>query len=255
MTPAPKPAKSKPRRWLELFLFSLVLYLPIAAASFPLLALVEFSETGVLLWKDLPGLAGFVGLIWLLFSLAAAACVFFATSWFLGRGQPKLDRWNRLDLSRPSWRSLAVGLGAALATYGLFYYLSALLIHAGLVDSAQSQEIELAVGVLAQSRWGLFWGFIVIGLLFPLIEEIIFRRLFYRSLVDLVPGWLVLPVSAISFGLLHPPLLAMIGATLFAVATILVYRWSGNLWPAVLMHAANNTLALSLVVLEGGTGF
>lgn len=83
----------------------------------------------------------------------------------------------------------------------------------------------------------------------PLVEEIVFRGVVQRSLERRLGAAAAIPLAALVFAALHllprvlVPLLVM-GAALGFVA------WATrSLWPAVVMHVANNALAYAALVL------
>jgi hypothetical protein len=75
----------------------------------------------------------------------------------------------------------------------------------------------------------------------PLVEETVFRGVLIERFAvkwSLAVGILV---SAVGFGLLH---VDPVGAGMFGVVTALLYLRTGSLWPGILIHAANNLVAL-----------
>jgi uncharacterized protein len=87
-----------------------------------------------------------------------------------------------------------------------------------------------------------------IALIFPIIEELLFRGvLLHRWALK----WGTLPAalwSSTIFALLH---IDMIGAFVFGLAMCLAYTRTGSLVVPIVLHAVNNALALVLSYFEG----
>ena len=240
-----KPTGSRVLGWLELASVSSVALIVLGL----LLILSEqlLLEPGFRL--ELEGLPGRLNLsralaygVWLLL-----LTVFLI--WRLDRGRAKSGWLARLDLTRPGWPALGWGLIALLAAYGLSFSLILLLSQLELVNLDQRQ----AIGYSLSRDWSLVWAFLTLAVLVPIGEELLFRRWLWRRLVELGPSWLALPLASLAFGLVHlPPALAALDTLIFALAAILIYRRFGNLWPAIMMHAVKNAVAVSLLVAGAG---
>ncbi len=79
-------------------------------------------------------------------------------------------------------------------------------------------------------------------LLAPMLEELVFRGLLFRSLLRHMNGWLAASISALLFAAIHWSWPAFIN--LFIVG--LLYAWltikSNSLWPAFIAHVIHNGL-------------
>lgn len=81
----------------------------------------------------------------------------------------------------------------------------------------------------------------------PITEEFIFRGLFLKRLgykFNLKAGLLI---SSFIFGVFH---FDIIGSFMFGIVLGLIYTWTNNLLYPILIHMANNLLALSLDLLH-----
>lgn len=89
---------------------------------------------------------------------------------------------------------------------------------------------------------------VVVVLVAPVAEEILFRGLAYRALRNAMPAWPAAALIGSGFGAIHysgpdsvgvlVPL-AVLGATF-----CLLYEWTGSLWTPIALHIANNALAV-----------
>lgn len=94
---------------------------------------------------------------------------------------------------------------------------------------------------------------ILIGLVFPLAEEILFRGILYRWLRGRLGIAGAAGLSAIAFAALHSipeliPAIAVLGVIL-----ALLYELSGSLWTSVLAHAVYNSINVLLLYVLLGT--
>jgi membrane protease YdiL (CAAX protease family) len=98
------------------------------------------------------------------------------------------------------------------------------------------------------------------GLLVPFAEELYFRGLIHRWFWARYPGrlWLRVGASSLLFALGHFDNPGVAASSFFLGALCaLVFERTGSLWLPAAVHAANNSLAVSLVYLalvaQGGT--
>jgi hypothetical protein len=82
----------------------------------------------------------------------------------------------------------------------------------------------------------------------PLVEELFFRGLLLRSLLERTRPALAIPVSAVLFGLAHFEALQFGGLAVFGlVLGVLAWR-TGRLGPSIGAHAAFNAAAVAALV-------
>ncbi len=121
----------------------------------------------------------------------------------------------------------------------LFLTLSAEALILSLAGLDDSQKVELVISNLS------IFAVIVAATIGPLAEEVFFRG-FLQKHAGVVITAIIFAVLHISFG----SLTELVGA--FTAGIILGY-WikyrSNSLWPAILAHAAYNTLSLFLVLV------
>ncbi len=167
--------------------------------------------------------------------------------WLAFRG---VDGWARLGLRRPEGPWIGpllllelgvVGVGAAWA--GVL----ALVGHDGL-----DQQVARAFGPEGGGlSLGLALGLAVIAA--PVLEELLFRGLLQRVVVDRRGVRVGVVVTALLFGAMHlaeplsvPPLVVL------GLATGWLRERTGSLWPPILLHVLNNGLAAALAVAASG---
>ncbi len=91
---------------------------------------------------------------------------------------------------------------------------------------------------------GSFLGAVVVAVIgAPLIEEIVFRGIVFRSLRRVSPPWVAILVSSVLFGLYHMNTVQIVYATLMGLVAGIIYEKSNNLLFPILVHVANNLVA------------
>lgn len=89
------------------------------------------------------------------------------------------------------------------------------------------------------------WGYLAVGLLAPVAEELVFRGAILRSLLAWKPErhWLGIVVTALLFALVHGNPAQMPHAFLVGLLLGWMYYRTGSIVPCVAYHWVNNTLA------------
>lgn len=90
------------------------------------------------------------------------------------------------------------------------------------------------------------WGYLVVCILAPLAEEVIFRGAVLRTMLEHWEGskrWTAIIISALLFGIAHMNPAQMPHAFLLGLLIGWLYERSRSLIPCVVLHCANNTIA------------
>lgn len=186
-----------------------------------------------------PGLDTYAGLIAAQALLGAA---FLGTALFIAHeGDGMRAALSRLGARRFAPRAIGLVALAYLA------YLVGLALYASLVVTPEQQDIARDLGLDSDTLAAAF-SVLLIGGLAPIAEELFFRGMLFGGLRVYVPFLPAALISGAVFGSLHlttgasavPPLI------LFGFLLAWVYERSGSIWPAVILHAINNSLALAL---------
>lgn len=143
---------------------------------------------------------------------------------------------------------LAVGVGGQLILVPLLY------LPWEAVNHHLSKELSKPAQQLAGGYHGVELA--IIGVLVsvgaPIVEELYFRGLLLRSLVNrLQPMWGLqwgvigsVVIDALLFGLAHFEPLQFLGLAAFGVVLAVVARWSGRIGPTIFAHAAFNAVTV-----------
>lgn len=100
------------------------------------------------------------------------------------------------------------------------------------------------------------WGWIAVGMLVPIAEEMVFRGAILRTLLNLCGHrwrWGAIVLSALLFGLAHGNMAQLLNATLLGCLLGWLYYRSGSIAPGIVFHMVNNSVAVLLVRMMPGS--
>ena len=150
-----------------------------------------------------------------------------------------------LRLCRAGRRWLLTGLAAGV---GLHLVAAAVVLAWMHLTGDTTNPQQYLVDGAARGGW-TFVGMVVFGgLAVPFAEELFFRGVVYTALRR-YGSVLATLGSAALFGIAHGVSVLLLVAFLFGVVNAVLMERSGSIWPAVIAHATNNTIALVLAFL------
>ncbi len=145
-------------------------------------------------------------------------------------------RWAEVS---PNWlrsRPWAVLIWSVIAALGLVIPSLWLQEHMPELPNISESQFEQLLG----NRW----GYLAVGLLAPLAEEIVFRGAILRALLNTRwSPWLAIAVSALLFGVAHLNPAQFPHAFIIGMLLGWMYWRTGSILPAVAYHWANNSVA------------
>jgi len=151
-------------------------------------------------------------------------------------------KWTPLTrdyLQSKPWGAL---LWVALFTLGTIIPLEFTYEHLGIEMDANTEQVFAS---LMKEPW----GYVAIGILAPLAEEIVFRGAILRTLLGMVSKknhWVAIMISAAFFGVAHGNVAQFVNALLMGLLLGWMYYRTKSLVPGILMHWVNNTMAYIL---------
>ena len=151
-----------------------------------------------------------------------------------------LTRWAQVSptwLRTRPWSVLIWSVVAALGTIIPSTWVQELMPE---LPNWVEQEFEL----ILKNRW----GYLSIGLLAPLSEEIVFRGAILKSLLSSsrLPAWGAIALSALMFALIHMNPAQMPHAFVIGLLLGWMYWRTGSILPGMAYHWANNSIAYVL---------
>ena len=151
-------------------------------------------------------------------------------------------KWTPLTrdyLQSKPWGAL---LWVALFTLGTIIPLEFTYEHLGIEMDANTEQVFAS---LMKEPW----GYVAIGILAPLAEEIVFRGAILRTLLGMVSKknhWVAIMISAAFFGVAHGNVAQFVNALLMGLLLGWMFYRTKSLVPGILMHWVNNTMAYIL---------
>lgn len=149
-------------------------------------------------------------------------------------------------------RTISVGI---LIMY-IVSFVSSVLSQALTSSSSANQD---GINEMTSSTWGFISLFLVIGILGPIVEELIFRRALFQVLKN---NTISIIISSLSFGLLH--MSNQSGTVLDFFAILIPYVTAGfvfsslyvisnkNILVPIACHITNNAVSLLIVAFSSG---
>lgn len=192
--------------------------------------------------------SGEVPLGFMLGTLVAQAVAMAGGVWLMGLKRRGYT-WAGIGLRPISWRWVAASVGIFVVMRIAVTLIVLLMAQAG-ITSMQAQALAPA---------GFTWFSAITmtaltGLAIPIVEEIFFRGVVYRWMRDKWGVVVGVIVSGLVFGIAHFEPATVVPAIVMGFVLALTYEKSGSLWPPILIHMLNNTLALVALYAFLGTG-
>ncbi len=118
-------------------------------------------------------------------------------------------------------------------------YLIVAILYSNLIGEPKQEDIAESFGSIPVQ-------FLLIVVAAPVSEEVCFRGMLYGGLREKLSTPVAALIGGLIFGALHaltgisavPPLMA------FGIVLCLLYEKTGSIWPGIMIHMLNNTVAL-----------
>ena len=133
---------------------------------------------------------------------------------------------------------IVVGLGGWLINTGAL----SLMMISGVLGDAFEQFSELSLQIQGGS---LVLDIIVLGMITPFVEEFLFRGAIQKTLSKSMSIKAAIIIQAILFGIYHGNLIQGIYTIFLGLVFGYVAYKCKSIWPAVVVHAVNNIIALT----------
>jgi membrane protease YdiL (CAAX protease family) len=157
-----------------------------------------------------------------------------------------------LNRGRGILREAGAGLVGYLAAFPLFF--AALMVTVALVRVTGMQPTHPIMDEIGgEGLWKLAKVFALACVFAPVLEEIVFRGALYHYLRGANGALASAVISGLIFAAIHPQgLMGVPMLTTLAFAFAMLREWRGSLVAPMVAHAANNAVAMGLLVLFFG---
>ena len=215
-----------------------VAYLPIQQLFIGILAaLVTFAFEGAERAQILAANNGAI----IFGGLIAAAFLQIWLMWLYLRSD---DRTNKIGLNHYSQLSIShtflVAFGALIlaATFNFLY------ANVVLSDQPMQDQMNKLLDSIPKTPFNIALILLAITLVAPIFEELLFRGLLQNALLRYLPAWGAITLSAFSFSVIHLQPVAIPALMALGAAFGYIYHKTGSLRITIILHMANNVLAL-----------
>ena len=150
-----------------------------------------------------------------------------------------LLRWTPVSRNWLASRPWLVIVWVVLLTFGTI--LPAEWIYEQLQLAMPEQTVALFQSIMREP-----WGYLVVGMLVPVAEELVFRGAVLRVLLNVFARrshWIAIAISAVVFGIIHMNLAQGFHATLIGLLLGWMYYRTRSVFPGIVLHWINNTVA------------
>lgn len=117
----------------------------------------------------------------------------------------------------------------------LLYMVMLLLLKQGMV---QNEGISL----MDKSLSNMIIGVLIVGVIVPVFEEILFRGLVYGLFKYIFNNWLAIIIQGILFGIIHKNGVQYVYTFLLGIVVAMIYSWSKNIMNCIVIHIIFNIL-------------
>lgn len=149
----------------------------------------------------------------------------------------------KLSVKKDFWKMIIIGFGVFflgnILVSNLLYFLKDL--------PSITRTLETLDEFLNLSS-GFFLTFIVIVILAPITEELIFRGILFEEINRLFDYKFAIFSTALLFGIYHFNILQGVNTFVMALILAMIYYYRKNILDSILIHMVNNFLALILSI-------
>ncbi len=117
-------------------------------------------------------------------------------------------------------------------------------------SDAEAQKKVITTLFGGSGAGSLVAALLIVGLMAPLTEELLFRGCLQRILASVTGRDAAIWIAAAIFSLMHFDLTGFFPRLMLGVIFGYAMIWSGSLWTAVVCHAVNNCMAVIAMWLE-----
>lgn len=161
---------------------------------------------------------------------------------------PKPSRESLGLRGLPSWTDIGLAPIGYIATIALAAVITALFNLMPWFNANEAQELGYSHYMVGFERGAVF---VMLAIIAPIMEELIFRGWLYGKLRVKIPKWAAIFITSLLFGVIH--LQWNVGITVFAmsIVTCTLREITGSIYAGTLVHIINNSIAFYLVYVAG----
>ena len=150
-------------------------------------------------------------------------------------------------------RGFLTALAVAPFVYAAYFGITLLWLLAmrafGHVPESQTSVLLFAWLVEWRAWPSVIALLVMIVVVAPLVEELLFRGILYRNLATRFGPVLAAIVSGVFFGVIHMNWAGLLPLSALGIALALLYERTGNLWSSILLHAVFNAGQITALLI------
>ncbi len=144
----------------------------------------------------------------------------------------------------PRWRDIWLGIATIIA----YFVVMALIVPLLPIDWQQVQDV--GIGRLHGSTQ-MALGFLLLVILAPITEEIVFRGYLYGKLrARRMPFWAAMLVVSVLFAVAHLQLNVAVSVFVLSIGMCLLREYTGAIWAGLIVHILKNAIAFYLLFVN-----
>lgn len=147
---------------------------------------------------------------------------------------------EELQIVKTSKSNIIIGIGLGISAWLFNTGLISLVQEAGLFKEHFSIMENMLVPL---SKGSVLVSLLTVGIVVPFTEEFIFRGVIFKTLNKNISILGTIIIQALFFGGFHGNLIQGIYATLLGLILGYITYRTRSLWPAIIIHMINNTIA------------
>jgi uncharacterized protein len=132
-----------------------------------------------------------------------------------------------------------------------FFAYYALAIVYALIFSPPEEELPKELGAEDSVGLAIATGVLLIAVA-PVAEELFFRGFLYQAFRNSFGIWPGAILSGLVFGVIHFEFFKLVQLAILGVILALLFEKTQSLWPPIMLHAINNTLAFIYLMSDSG---
>lgn len=149
----------------------------------------------------------------------------------------------KVSIKKDFWKMIVIGFGV----FSLGNIIVSILLYS-LKDLPSITRTLETLDEVSNLSSGFFLTFIVIVILPPITEELIFRGILFEEIIRLFDCKFAIFSTALLFGIYHFNILQGVNTFVMALILAIVYYYRKNILDSILIHMVNNFLALILTI-------
>ena len=149
-------------------------------------------------------------------------------------------------------RPIAKDIGFGLIAWGAYMAVTT-VVSVGLSNYAPSVDLDQAQDVGFNSlttSLDVLYAFLVIVIVAPIVEEVVFRGYLYGSLRPRLPWWGAAVIVSVLFGVVHGQLNVAIDTFFLSLVMCYLRERTGAIWSGIFVHALKNALAFYILFVS-----